>query len=234
MSDAPFMIGANGLIVDTSFNGMPPGYATVGVQPNIAPGESPNLGDAPTPGPWVATRLLPGAIVQLRGAGQYNLPTGAASPLQGIGAPGAPVLGGVRGSMQIDFVGAGNTTGIQTLALLAGATPASQILGSFVAAGALGLVVLDATGAVVISASSGVSLTGVHTVRIFWDSAAGSAQLYLDGTLIFAHTGSWTPFAPTSVLYGNVTLTANAPGSLVPFLGTLLKVQVSNSAAVVL
>ena len=87
MPDTPFMIGANGMIADVSFNGFAQGYATVGQQPVIATGETPNLGNAPSPGPWGVTQLLPGSLVQLTGAVKaQGAPSGSAiasgTPLQ--------------------------------------------------------------------------------------------------------------------------------------------------------
>ena len=240
MSDAPFMIGANGLIFDTSFNGMPPGYATVGTQPNVAPGESPNFGDTPTPGPWIATQLLPGALVQLVGGGQFNLLSTARSPMQGIGNGSNPQIGGNMGSIQVDVtVGAlgGGPQGLGFLTLPAGNVPTAY-LGIWVSsANQPSFTITDVNGVVqAVGAPSGSTIPAGTplSIRLFWDATGTQLPSYVafysNGVAqpLGAVTGPWTPFQPASVLYGRGANGFGTP-TFNLFPGRLNKFQAGNS-----
>ncbi len=213
MSDAPFMIGANGLIVDTSINGFGPGYATVGVQPNVASGESPNLGNVPSQGPWRVSQLLPGANIQLRGGGEFYLPSGRQSAMQGIGSGSNPALGGTMGSIQVDVTTgtAGTIQGLGFLALPIGGTPTAYLGIWLDASNRPSFTITDVNGTVkAVGAPAGAALPSgtVLQLRLFWDSTGtiipGFVAFYSNGVPqpLGTVTGPWTSFTPASVLYG--------------------------------
>jgi hypothetical protein len=213
MSDGPFVHGANGLVMDVSFNGFAPGYATVGVQPNIASGESPNLGDSPSPGPWRVTQLLPGANIQLRGGGEFDLPSGRQSAMLGIGSGSNPVLGGAMGSIQVDITtgAAGTIQGLGFLTLPYRGTPTAYLGIWLDASNRPSFTITDANGAVqAVGAPAGAALPSgtVLQLRLFWDSTGtvipGFVAFYSNGVPqpLGTVTGPWTSFTPASVLYG--------------------------------
>lgn len=238
MSDAPFMIGANGLIVDTSFNGFAPGYATVGVQPNIAPGESPNFGQAPTPGPWIVTQLLPGASIQLVGGGEYDLPSTSRSPMQGIGSGSNPLLGGTVGSMQVDIVtGAAGT--IQGLGFevntIDSSSPTAYVGIWLDASNRPSFTITDVNGVTkAVGAPTGAAIPSgtVLQLRLFWDSTGtiipGFVVFLANGVVqpLGAVTGPWTGFTPTSILYGSGAVFS----TFTSFVGRFNKFQASPAA----
>lgn len=236
MSDAPFMIGANGLIVDTSLNGFAPGYATVGQQPNIAPGETPNFGNAPTPGPWVVTQLLPGAVLQLRGGGEYDIVTGQ-SPQLGIGSGASPLIGGTMGSMQVDIVTgtAGTIQGLAFITIPIGATPTAYLGIWLDASNRPSFTITDALGvtkAVGAPAGSAIPSGTVLQLRLFWDSTGtvipSRVAFFSNGVAqpLGAVSASWTAFQPASVLYG----TGAVFSTFTSFLGRFNKLQVGSGA----
>jgi hypothetical protein len=235
MSDAPFMIGANGLILDTSFNGLPQGQATVGLQPNIAPGESPNPGGS-TPGPWIVSQLLPGAIVQLVGGGEYDLLSTARSPMLGNGS--SPQLGGTTGSIQVDLVTAAGGAGQPIVYLVAqtGLNSAPvQYVGVFLdPSNRPTFTITDALGAIKAQGSLTTPTYAAGTrlqIRLFWDSTGtvlpAYAALLVNGTALplGTVTGPWQGFQPAAVIYGRGVSSVGGA----PFAGQLLKVQVGNS-----
>jgi hypothetical protein len=239
MSDAPFMIGANGLILDTSFNGLPQGQATVGLQPNIAPGESPNPGGS-TPGPWIVSQLLPGAIVQLVGGGEYDLLSTARSPMLGIGNGSSPQLGGTTGSIQVDLVTSAGGGGVgQPLVYLVAQTGLNsapvEYVGVFLdPSNRPTFTITDANGVIKAQGSLTTPTYAAGTrlqIRLFWDSTGtvlpSYAALLVNGTAqpLGTVTGPWQGFQPAAVIYGRGM--SSVGGS--PFAGQLLKVQVSNS-----
>lgn len=235
MSDAPFMIGANGLIVDTSLNGFAPGYATVGQQPNIAPGETPNFGNAPTPGPWVVTQLLPGALIQLRGGGQFPLPTGTQSPMLAIGNGSNAQLAGITGSMQVDVVtGAAGTQ--QGLAFEVSADGTAYVGIWLDTSNRPSFTIAPVSGTTVaVGAPTGSAIPSgtVLQIRLFWDATGktipGFVAFYVNGVAqpLGAVTGPWSNllFQPASIEYGRGAVF----GSFVAFAGTFLKFQAGNS-----
>lgn len=215
MSDGPFMIGANGLIVDVSTNGYGPGYATVGTQPVIATGETPNFGDAPSPGPWRVTQLLPGALVQLRGGGEYDLLSTARSPFLAIGTGTAPQLGSTTGSVQLDITtgAAGTPVNLAWLAPYTNlSTPPEVFVELFLdAQNRPSFEITDVNGnSVAVGAPSGSAvLSGTYLqIRLFWDSRGAVLPSYvaflINGVAqtVGAVTGPWTGFQPAAVYYG--------------------------------
>jgi hypothetical protein len=230
------MIGANGLIIDASFNGYGPGYATVGVQPNIGPGESPNFGQAASPGPWRVTQLLPGAIVQVRGGGEYDLLSTARSPMLGIGNGSSPQLGGTMGAIQVDLTTgvAGTVQGLGFLTSPTGGTPTSYIGVWLDASNRPSFTVTDVNGITkAVGAPSGSALpAGVPLqLRLFWDSTGtvlpSFVAFLVNGVVqvVGAVTGPWGAFQPTSVLYGRGAVFS----TYTSFVGALHKVQAGNS-----
>lgn len=236
MPDTPFMIGANGLIADVSFNGFAsPGMATVGLVPNIATGETPNT-NTPTPGPWVVTQLLPGSVIQLTGGGEYDLISGA-NGLQGVGDgnPSSPVLGaGIRGSMQVDYV-TGTAGGAQGLLFVVGNVgPSTMYVGlSLDSSNRPTFTITDDTGTPKVEGTpsgSAVPAGVPFQLRLFWDATGivlPSFVAFLVNGVAQAFTpasGAWTPFVPTAVLYGRGAVSFGA------FTGRLNKVQVGTNA----
>ncbi len=240
MSDGPFVIGANGMIADVSFIGYGPGYATVGVQPNIGPGESPNFGQAASPGPWRVTQLLPGALVQLRGGGEYDLPSTSRSPLQGIGAGSSPQLGGTMGSVQVDLLtgAAGSATPVVYLSSQVGlgVSVPTVYIGVFLdSTNRPTFTITDVNGAIKAqgSPSGAAVLSGTpFQLRLFWDSTGtiipSFVAFLINGVAqpLGTVTGPWTAFQPQAIYYGR----GASVGGGNPFTGTLHKVQASNYA----
>lgn len=215
MPDTPFMIGANGLIADVSYNGFAsPGMASVGLVPNIATGQTPNT-NVPTPGPWIVTQLLPGSVMQLTGGGEVDLVSGS-NALLGIGEgnPSSPLLGaGIRGSLQADLVtGAAGT--VQGLAFVVGNVgPTTMYAGvSLDTANRPNFFITDNTGTIQVhgTPTGSAILPGTPLqLRLFWD-ASGLVLLDFAAFLIngvaqsyTAPSGAWTPFIPVAVLYGS-------------------------------
>ena len=207
MPDTPFMIGANGMIADVSYNGFAAGYATVGQQPAIATGESPNVADAPAPGPWGVSQLLPGSLVQLTGGGEYDLTEGS-SALQDIGTgnPSPPVLNGARGSIQVDLVTGTVGTG-QGLAFVVGNIgPTTMYAGiSLDTSNRPTFTITDNTGTPKAEgAPSGAALaSGVPLqLRLFWDSTGAVlpafAAFLVNGVYqaVTILASPWTSFVP--------------------------------------
>ena len=237
MPDTPFMIGANGMIADVSFNGFAQGYATVGQQPVIATGETPNLGNAPSPGPWGVTQLLPGSLVQLTGGGEYDLVSGA-SAFQGVGSgnPEPSVLSGIRGSIQVDLVtGAAGT--VQGLAFMVGDVgPTTMYAGiSLDTSNRPTFAITDNTGAVKAQGAPSGSAIASGTplqLRLFWDSTGLLLSAYtaflINGTpqAVGAVSSAWASFSPVAVLYGRG---AQGFSTYTTFLGRFNKVQAGNS-----
>jgi hypothetical protein len=221
------MLGFGGMVADISLNGMAsPGNATVGQVPNIAPGETSNT-NVPVPGPWGVTQLLPGAVVQLSGSGQYVIPTGM-NPIQGIGALGGQLLGGAGGSMQVD-IAVGTAAATQGVLYLIGSST-SQYMGiSLGASNTPSMTIADANGTSVVSqAGTGTFAAGqVIQVRMFWNSTTGATSISVNGKFVGDKVSAWTPWVPQSILYGNVP--TGFGGLTQPFAGRLIKVQASNT-----
>ncbi len=238
MSDSPFMIGANGLIVDTAINGLPGGYATVGQQPNVATGETPNVGDVPSAGPWIVTQLLPGAIIQLVGGGEFDLLSTARSPMLAIGSGSSPQLGGTMGSVQLDLVtgASGSATPVVYIATPAGlgvAPPTLYVEVSLDASNRPTFAVTDSSGVVKAQGSpsgSAISAGILLSLRLFWDSTGkiipDYVTFYSNGVVqpLGTVTGPWTAFQPQAIYYGR----GASVGGGNPFTGRLLKVQAGN------
>ncbi len=241
MPDVAFMIGANGMIADVSFNGLPsPGQTTFGLAPTIGTGETPNIGDTPSPGPFSVTQLLPGSVIQLNGGGEYDLISGM-NALQGIGSgsPSSPVLGvGFRGSIQVDYVTgtAGSATPIVYLSSQVGlnAVP-TEYIGIFVdATNRPTFTITDASGAIKaqgLPAGAAIPAGTPAQLRLFWDAAGtvlpGYVAFLINGTPVplGTVTGPWTPFGPGAVYYGR----GASVGGGNPFTGRFNKVQIGTS-----
>jgi hypothetical protein len=239
MPDTPFMIGANGMIADVSFNGLPAGYATVGQQPAIGTGETPNLADTPSPGPWSVSQLLPGALVQLRGGGEVDLSTGSQSPMLAIGSGSNPTLGGTAGSLQLDLVtgAAGSATPVVYLSSQVGlVTVPTLYIGVFLdSTNRPTFTITDAFGAIKAQGSpsgSAIPAGVVLQLRLFWDSTGnvlpGYVSFYINGVpqALGTISGPWTAFQCLAVYYGR----GAKVGGGNPFTGVLNKLQASNSA----
>jgi hypothetical protein len=253
MPDTPFMIGAYGMIVDVSYNGFAsPGQATVGLVPNIATGEATNAysvrdsslppvsqptilsSGAPSPGPWIVTKLLPGAVLQLTGGGEYDLVSGA-SALQGIGTSNpqtSPLGSGARGSIQVDLV-TGTAGTVQGVAFIVGNVNSTTMYAgiSLDTQNRPNFFITDNTGTTQVQGTpSGSAIPSgvVLQIRLFWD-ANGAVAFFINGvTQAFtAPSGPWSPFVPVAVLYGQA---ANGFGTQTAFLGRLNKTQVGTSS----
>ena len=188
MSDAPFMISPAGFIVDYNFS---------------------------APGTGIVTQLLPGATVQLRGGGEFDL-TGQ--------------LGGARGSLQVDLV-TGAAGSAQGLAFLVGnLNPTSTYLGiSLDTSNRPTFTITDVQGATKAHGSpSGSALAAgvVLSIVVAWD-ASGSASFTVGGVAQpVVVVGPWTAFSPVAVLYGAAGAAA-VPG-MSAFVGKFNKVQTGN------
>jgi hypothetical protein len=231
MSDAPFIIGANGLIANVNWapEGYQNGHGNIdsGYDPNATPAVAPATSGS---GPWAVVQQLSGGDVMLRGSGEYDFLSASRSAQLALGQGSASFVSGTRGSMQADFI-VGNGTGVQGVAFLAGnVSPTTLYLGLLLAAGNVPTIkITDATGALKITATAANALTQGQIVqaRVYWDSALGTVALYVNGVaqaLTYTVT-PWTPFVPVSALYGNV------PGSFgglsAAFNGTFGTLQVS-------
>jgi hypothetical protein len=221
----PILGTSLGLIGEVQYNSNGPqnGFA------NVAPGGAPLGSTQDGNGPWSVVQLLPGANIQLAGAGEYDLPSTARSPQLAIGLGNEVLVSGTRGSMQVDCV-TGNGTGNQGLAYLVGnVSPATTLyLGLQLAAGNIPTVTItDSTGAVVATATGAAVANSLRvTFQLFWDSGLGTVVLTVNGQPSIATVVTpWSAFTPVSVLYGAVPSTFT--GLSATFNGTFIKVQVS-------
>jgi len=218
MSDAPFMISPAGLIADVNFDPAGPvnGFA------NISPGKNPNVTPPTGSGPFAATVLLPGALVQLRGTGETDL-TGQLSAFQG--------------SLQADIITITAAPAEAIATIVGNVGPTTLYLGILLDSQNRPFFrITDFAGTLVaFSAPAGAAIpAGVPLqIRFGWDARGrilpGFALLKINNTIVSpatytVPTSPWTVFNPVAILIG-----VGGYAGLTDYGGSIVKVQASNT-----